>query len=424
VLIVDDNDMNRMVARKLLRATRVQTDVAASGREALDKTADVRYDVIFMDHEMPDMDGIQTLQALRDQPGGLNKGAPVVALTANAGSDMNAFYLNQGFQAYLAKPIHGSLLEATLLQFLPSELIERTNIVDESNAVRVGASRRFKRAVAITVDGPCGLPDAMLDEHGIVTMPFYVITEQGRFRDMEEIDADNLFAHLESGGKAHTNPATVEEYEAFFGDMLDRAETVVHLSVSSRVSSAYETARQAADSFGNVRVVDSRQFSSGLGMVALEAARLVESGQDADAVAVGAAAYADKVVATLLVPSMDSPILRSFVPKPLRVVFRAFAWEPVFCLDKRGLRPVGFRSGYVAEASTKFIQGSLRRARRVGDRSLLFVTHSGCSVQEQEEIRAQVEKIGGFDKIVFHKAAATTAANTWMHSIGVIYAKD
>ena len=173
VLIVDDNDMNRMVSRKLLRATRVQTDVASSGAECLEKTAVTRYDVIFMDHEMPDMDGIQTMERVRKQEGGLCKNTPIIALTANAGSDMNAFYLNQGFQAYLAKPIHGSLLEATLLQFLPPELIERTNVQTEDETVRVAASRR-KRAIAVTVDSPCGLPAKMLEERNIVRMPFYI----------------------------------------------------------------------------------------------------------------------------------------------------------------------------------------------------------------------------------------------------------
>ena len=92
VLIVDDNDMNRMVCKKLLRATKVQVDMAASGRECLEKTEKMHYDVIFMDHEMPEMDGVVTLQKMRTQEGGLCRNTPVIALTANAGSDMQEFY--------------------------------------------------------------------------------------------------------------------------------------------------------------------------------------------------------------------------------------------------------------------------------------------------------------------------------------------
>ncbi|MBQ9069511.1 MAG: DegV family protein, partial [Eggerthellaceae bacterium] len=423
VLIVDDNDMNRMVARKLLRATRVQTDVAASGREALDKTADVRYDVIFMDHEMPDMDGIQALQALRDQPGGLNKGTPVVALTANAGSDMNAFYLNQGFQAYLAKPIHGSLLEATLLQFLPSELIERTGEVDEGESIQIAASR-YKRAIAVTVDCPCDLPEETLAAAGIRRMPFYIVTDEGRFRDVEEIDSDNLFSYFDGGGTATTSPGTVEEYEQFFGEVLTGAETIVHVSVESSVSKAYETACRASESFGNVYVVDSHQFSSGLGLVALEAARLADAGMDVAEVVQATDKFSDQVQTTVLVTSLESPTIQKGMPAPLRAIIKALSLEPVLTLKRGGLRFHGFHGGYVTGAAEKYIRSAMRRARHSSRKDFLYVTFAGCSLKEQEAILALVEKeTKDFKGVVMQKASATVAANTWMHSFGIMYVK-
>ena len=423
VLIVDDNDMNRMVSRKLLRATRVQADVASSGAECLEKTAETRYDVIFMDHEMPEMDGIETLRRIREQVGGLCKGTPVVALTANAGSDMNAFYLNQGFQGYLAKPIHGSLLEATLLQFLPAELIERTSAEVEGETLRVSATRR-KRAIAVTVDCPCDLPDSMLAEYNITRMPFYIITERGRFRDVEEIDADNLFAHFEAGGTARTHPATVEEYESFFGNMLDEAETVLHLSMSSKVSRAYDVACQAASSFGNVQVVDSYQFSSGLGLMALRASQLASAGTDLAEIVEDLDAYSDKVMSTVLVSSFDSPIIRIGMPAPLRALVHLLSWEPVLHLKRSGLKLAGFHGGYVSEAPAKYVKSAMRRAVRKGDGKVLFVTFSGCSLEEQRDILEQVNKLSNFEQVVQQKASATVAANTWLHSFGIMYAKE
>ena len=97
VLVVDDNEMNLMVVRKLLSDTKVQIDTASSGAECLRLTQYQHYDCILMDHLMPEMDGIECLHALHSQPGGLCQDVPVIALTANAGSDNQQIYRKEGF---------------------------------------------------------------------------------------------------------------------------------------------------------------------------------------------------------------------------------------------------------------------------------------------------------------------------------------
>ena len=87
ILVVDDNSMNLMVVVKLLRDTKVKVDMAESGREALQKTAENTYHVILMDHMMPEMDGAATLRAVRSQTKGFCQKTPVIALTANVMSD-------------------------------------------------------------------------------------------------------------------------------------------------------------------------------------------------------------------------------------------------------------------------------------------------------------------------------------------------
>ena len=97
ILVVDDNDMNLMVVTKLLLETKIQIDTASNGAECLRLTQNHHYDCILMDHMMPEMDGIECLHALRVQPGGLCQDVPVVALTANAGSDNQLLYRKEGF---------------------------------------------------------------------------------------------------------------------------------------------------------------------------------------------------------------------------------------------------------------------------------------------------------------------------------------
>ncbi|MBQ4417733.1 MAG: response regulator, partial [Butyrivibrio sp.] len=126
VLIVDDNEMNLTVEAGLLRDTKMTIDTAMSAREALDKTLRTHYDVIFMDHLMPETDGIECLKLIRAQEGGLSREVPVIVLTANAGSENQAMYAESGFDDYLLKPVSGEQLEQALLKALPEDLINAT----------------------------------------------------------------------------------------------------------------------------------------------------------------------------------------------------------------------------------------------------------------------------------------------------------
>ncbi len=120
VLAVDDNAMNQTVLKGLLRRTKVNIDTAMSGAECLKLAGSKHYDVILLDHMMPEMDGVETLHELRKS----DTTTPVLALTANAISGMEEFYLNEGFQGYIAKPIDAVKLEEVLRSFLPKELVQ------------------------------------------------------------------------------------------------------------------------------------------------------------------------------------------------------------------------------------------------------------------------------------------------------------
>ena len=124
VLVVDDTKMNLTVFRSLLKQTRVQIDTAESGQECLDLSAKKKYDIIFLDHRMPDKDGIETLTELRAMSTSHNLETPAVCLTANAVSGAKEKYLAAGFDDYLTKPIEPDKLEAMLLRYLPKEKIE------------------------------------------------------------------------------------------------------------------------------------------------------------------------------------------------------------------------------------------------------------------------------------------------------------
>ena len=120
ILIVDDNELNIKVAQGLMKPYGFQIDTAFSGAEAIKKVKSKEYQLIFLDHMMPQMDGIETLRIMKREVKGLK--TPVIALTANAISGVKEMYLKKGFTDYLSKPINPEKLSEKLKLYIPKEL--------------------------------------------------------------------------------------------------------------------------------------------------------------------------------------------------------------------------------------------------------------------------------------------------------------
>ena len=126
ILVVDDNPMNLIVFTNLIKKTLIVTDTANSGDEALSMMKAQKYHAIFLDHMMPNKDGIATLHELKQDLDNPNLNTPVICLTANAISGAKQEYLDAGFDDYLTKPIQPDKFEDMLIKYLPDELIELT----------------------------------------------------------------------------------------------------------------------------------------------------------------------------------------------------------------------------------------------------------------------------------------------------------
>ena len=133
ILIVDDNEMNLIVARNLLKKTEIRITQCKSGKEALQYMQEKRFDVILLDHMMPEMDGIETLERSRTLERNKCEGVPVIALTANVVSGVREMYLNAGFTDYIGKPIDGELFEEMLARYIPKEKIVYSEKTEPAN---------------------------------------------------------------------------------------------------------------------------------------------------------------------------------------------------------------------------------------------------------------------------------------------------
>ena len=124
ILVVDDNEMNLKVALGLLKPYKMLIRTAESGEQAIEMVKSKEYHIIFMDHMMPGMDGVEATHIIREMEEEYFKNVPIVALTANAVTGAREMFLREGFQDFVTKPIEMNAMERTLRKWIPDELIE------------------------------------------------------------------------------------------------------------------------------------------------------------------------------------------------------------------------------------------------------------------------------------------------------------
>ncbi len=424
VLVVDDTMANLLVVQKLLRETRMQLDIVTSGKEALQMTFDTDYHVILMDHMMPEMNGIECLHKIRNQNGGLSREAKVVALTANAGSDMEAFYAGEGFDGYLVKPISGEALEAELYRLLPKDIVVVTGtnemLAEESTAwIR---SHRKKAAIMVTTESVADIPSVLVEKYNMAVIPHMVRTSKGTFSDGLEIETRGLLAYMESmSGEVHTRAPGVAEHEAFFADQLQHATNIIHISISSKVeNSGCLVAKEAAANFDNVFVFDTGHLSSGQGLIAIEAARLAAAGMSVPDILANLEKMKNHVYTSFIVDTLDYLARGRQIGDKVARLSKALMIHPVLALIKGRMIVSMVFFGSRERSWEQYVRKVFRVSGKI-DKRMLFVTYVGMTQKELESVEKMIRARIEFDHIYFQKASPAIAVNCGPGTFGLLF---
>lgn len=425
VLVVDDAEMNLVVVKKLLEATKVQIDTASSASECLERTLEKSYDLIILDYQMPEMDGVATMNAVKVQQNGLCRTAKFIVLTASAMMDKDLNYQELGFDGYIVKPINGRDMETEILRLLPPDIVEYRYInTDETliNPIQLINSRKLKR-ICITTDTLCDLPKEVLMQHDVKVMYLYIRTEHGRFCDTKEIDASSLKQYISTtSSMAHTEFATVEEFEQFFGEALLEADEIIHISSSSALVSSYELAKQAARGHAHVHVIDSGQISSGLGMIILSAANMVKEGKRVHEIIDSIEQLGKDLHVSLMLPSLKIISQRGYVRSRAGLIYEKLQLHPVLKMVNRKLTIVGVTYGNLESAWKKYIRSILRSSSKI-DKELIVVTYAGLNVKQLELLVREIKKKVPFKTIMVNESSVSNACNSGYKSVAISYLK-
>jgi len=424
VLVVDDNEMNLLVAKKLLRDSGVKLDLAMSGEECLELTAQKEYDIIFMDHMMPHMDGVETLGRLKNQSGGFNRETVVVALTANAMSGAQDIYKKHGFSDYLAKPISGVLLESMLLRYLPENKVEyiMEKETEEDMAGLSFRQHKRKEKILITTDSVCDLPQAVLDQFNISCMSYYVNTDVGHFEEGKEIHTNSVLEHIAAGRKAASEPPSVAEYEEFFSEMLQRAEQVIHIAMGSGSGMGFDRASEAARGFSHVVVFDSGHLSSGMGLVVMQAAKDAVMDMETERIIIDLERARKEVSTSFILTSPDQLYRSGRLRKQVWRISRLLSAHPVLAMRKRKISMAGIYFADTEKAMASYVRHELKGNKNI-DTDVLFFTYAGMTKKERDRILELVYKYQAFEKIYEVPASAAITCNCGAGTFGLLYRK-
>ena len=167
ILAVDDTVMNLTVIKGLLKQTKVNIDTAESGEECLKLVSQKRYDLIFLDHRMPGLDGIETLCKMKEMPDNPNKDVPIISLTANAVSGAREMYMAAGFNDYLTKPINSDQLEKMVITYLPPEKVHLATEGSEEGSAVDSMETATSEETSPAADNEVTIPAWLEDVSGI-----------------------------------------------------------------------------------------------------------------------------------------------------------------------------------------------------------------------------------------------------------------
>ncbi len=215
ILAVDDNQSNLTIVKLFLKKNGIVPDLCSTGTQAAELCKEKKYDLILLDHMMPEPDGIETLHMIRNDADSLNKETKAVVLTANAVAGSRQMYLNEGFDDYLTKPLDSTVLEETVRNLLPADkVIEASGLPAEAET----QSLREKLSVIEGLDYDtallyCGDDEGMLRE--IITAVAAECAERAermkKSLEEKDIKAYRIDAHTIKGSMATLGIASFSE---------------------------------------------------------------------------------------------------------------------------------------------------------------------------------------------------------------------
>lgn len=277
--------------------------------------------------------------------------------------------------------------------------------------------------IIISSDSTTDLSAELKERYSVSIIPLGVTLGTQVYRDGVDIDPDFIYAHHDKTGELpKTTAANVGECIDYFADLTKDGDAVIHFTISSSMSSTYSNACLAAAEFENVYVIDSKNLSTGGGLLVVAAAEMAKSGMEAKAIV-------EEI--EKLVPCVDA----SFVIDSLEYLHKGGRCSAVAmlganllklkpCIEvKNGAMGVGKKyRGVYGRVLTEYVNERLQNVDDI-DTSRVFVTHAGCAPEIVDAVVEQVKDTGIFKEVFLTRAGCTISSHCGANTLGVLFVR-
>ena len=275
--------------------------------------------------------------------------------------------------------------------------------------------------VKIISDSTCDLSPALLERYDIAVTPLCVIKDGKDFHDGVDITPADIFAHVDGGGDlCSTSAVSQYEYGEMFARYANEYDAVVQITIGANFSCCYQNAKLAAADFDNVYVVDSRNLSTGHGLVVLEAERMARAGMAPDEIVAALQELTGRVEASFILDRLDYMKMGGRCSAVTLLGANLLKLRP--CIEvKDGKMGVGKKyRGSFEKCLVQYITDKLG-ARSDLELRRVFITHSGLPEEMVQKAVETVQKLQPFDEICVTRAGCIVSSHCGPGTIGVLY---
>lgn len=277
--------------------------------------------------------------------------------------------------------------------------------------------------IKIISDSTCDLSQELLEKYNITLMPLTIVKDGKEFRDGVNITPAEIFAHVAGGGDLCSTAAiNMSEYADIFAQYVNDYEGVIHVNISSDFSSCYQNACLAAEEFPNVRVIDSRNLSTGHGLVVLKAAELAETCQSLDELKQQLDDFTSRVEASFLLSRLDYMVKGGRCSAVVALGANLLGLKP--CIEVRNgkMSVVKKYRGNFDKALTAYIKDRLS-GRDDLDKGTLFVTRTPVSDECLAAVKNAVAQFNDFENTYWTEAGCTVSCHCGPGCLGVLFVR-
>jgi len=281
----------------------------------------------------------------------------------------------------------------------------------------------MSKRIIISSDSTCDLSRELVERYQIRILPLGVTLGDESYRDGVDVTPDDIYAyHAKTGQLPKTSAINIAENSEFFAELTRDGSAVVHFTISSSMSATYNNARLAAEEFEDVYVIDSKNLSTGNGLLVIAAAEMARQGMSAKEIAEKVSELADCVDASFVVDNLE------YLAKGGRcssvAAFGANLLQLKPCIAVKG-GAMGVGKKYRGKFGKVLLEYVAERLADGGDIDLdrVFVTHAGCEPEVVESVVEAVKNTLPFKEVFVTRAGCTISSHCGANTLGVLFVR-